>query len=155
MGRLEERASQHVHDARHALGEALDRVCSLDDEGSLDDGTLARIAHLYHRMSWWQQVTDLTHGVEDTVDGGTAILTVRQHAREFLISARPSHGGLFAQAMAESRRHAAQGFLAATQRIADALTTPPAPAAPATCPDDTYGGHAGPLPDPWTSPPVF
>ncbi|MFI9552699.1 hypothetical protein [Nonomuraea endophytica] len=161
MGRLEERASQHAHDARHALGEALDRVCSLDDEGNLDDATLARIAHTYHRMSWWQQVTDLTHGIEDTVDGGTAILTVRQHAREFLISARPSHGGLFAQAMAESRRNAAQGFLAATQRIADALTpphtptAPPAPAAPATRPDDTYGGHAGPLPDPWTTPPVF
>ncbi|MFD9950744.1 hypothetical protein ACFWYW_59255 [Nonomuraea sp. NPDC059023] len=125
MGRLEDLASQHATNARHALGEALDRVCSLDDEGNLDDATLARIAHTYHRLAWWQQVTDLTHGIENTLDGGTAILTVRQHAREFLISA---------------------------------LTTPPAPtapAAPAAHPDDTYGGHAGPLPDPWTTPPVF
>ncbi|WP_157254891.1 hypothetical protein [Nonomuraea typhae] len=152
MSRLEDLVIQYATNARHALSEALDRVCSLDDEGKLGDYDLGRIADRYHLMTWWQEVTDLTHGIEDTVDGGTAVLTVRQRAQQFLLEARTPYGGAFALAMAESRRAAAQSFLDKTRQLADALTPPHTPAAR---PDDTYGGHAGPLPDPWTSPPVF
>ncbi|MFE0156731.1 hypothetical protein ACFWY5_57070 [Nonomuraea sp. NPDC059007] len=152
MGRLEDIASQYATNARHALSEALDHICSLDEEGNLGDYDLGRIADHYHHLAWWQQVTDLTHGIENTVDGGTAVLTVRQRAQQFLLEARTPYGGAFALAMAESRRAAAQTFLDKTRQLADALTTPPTPDAR---PDDTYGGHAGPLPDPWNEPPVF
>ncbi|MER6007946.1 hypothetical protein ABT120_56065 [Nonomuraea angiospora] len=142
MGRLEDLAVHYANAARWELGEALARIASLDDEGTLHDKDLARIAYACQRMSWWQQVTDLTHGREETVDGATALMTVRQRARESLINARPvNNGGLFAQAMAESRRGGARAFLDATEKLAEALAlptdqdTPPAdmgmPAAPA------------------------
>ncbi|MEV0621722.1 hypothetical protein AB0I81_50935 [Nonomuraea sp. NPDC050404] len=125
MGRLEEQAIRHANTARWELGEALTRIASLDEEGTLHDKDLARIACAYQRMSWWQQVTDLTHGREDTVDGGTAVLTVRQRAQEVLINARPViNGGLFALAMAESRRGGARAFLDATEKLAEALALP-------------------------------
>ncbi|SEN78737.1 hypothetical protein [Nonomuraea pusilla] len=126
MGRLEDLALHNASLARHELSEALNRIVCLDDEGTLRDKDLGRIAYAYHRMSWWQQVTDLTHGCEETVDGATAILIVRQRAQELLINARPLvNGGLFALAMAESRRGGARAFLDATQTLADALTPPP------------------------------
>ncbi|MEV4800768.1 hypothetical protein AB0K18_12210 [Nonomuraea sp. NPDC049421] len=132
MGRLEDLAMHNATLARHELSEALNRIGSIDDEGTLRDKDLGRIAHAYHRMSWWQQVTDLTHGQEETVDGATALLIVRQRAQESLINARPlTNGGLFALAMAESRRGGARAFLDATQALADALAIPSAAAAPA------------------------
>ncbi|MEV4362695.1 hypothetical protein [Nonomuraea sp. NPDC049625] len=125
MGRLEDLAVHHANAARWELGEALNRIASLDDEGTLRDKDLARIAYAYQRMSWWLQVTDLTHGREETVDGATALLTVRQRARELLINARPvNNGGLFALAMAESRRGGARAFLDATEKLAEVLALP-------------------------------
>ncbi|MET9244919.1 hypothetical protein [Nonomuraea sp. NPDC003709] len=125
MGRLEDLAVHYANAARWELSEALNRIASLDDEGTLHDKDLGRIAYAYQRMSWWQQVTDLTHGSEETVDGGTALLTVRQRAHESLINARPvNNGGLFAQAMAESRRGGARAFLDATEKLAEALALP-------------------------------
>lgn len=125
MGRLEDLATSYASNARYDLGKALNRIASLDDEGTLGDDDLSRIADFYHRMAWWQQVTDLTQGREETVDGGNALLAVRQRAQEFLINARPvTSGGLFAQAMAESRRGGARAFLDATQKLADALALP-------------------------------
>lgn len=126
MGRLEELAVHQANAARWELSEALNRIASLDDEGTLHDKDLGRIAHAYQRLSWWQQVTDLTHGREETIDGATALLTVRQQARELLINARPmNNGGLFALAMAESRRGGARAFLDATEKLAEALALPP------------------------------
>ncbi|MFC4014806.1 hypothetical protein ACFOY2_46825 [Nonomuraea purpurea] len=125
MGRLEDLAVHYANAARWELGEALIRIASLDDEGTLHDKDLARIAYAYQRMSWWQQVTDLTHGREETIDGATALLTVRHQARELLINARPvNNGGLFALAMAESRRGGARAFLDATEKLAEALALP-------------------------------
>ncbi|MEU6718659.1 hypothetical protein ABZ897_44955 [Nonomuraea sp. NPDC046802] len=125
MGRLEDLAVHYANAARCELSEALTRIVSLDDEGTLHDKDLARIAYAYQRMSWWQQVTDLTHGREETIDGATALLTVRQRARELLINARPvNNGGLFALAMSESRRGGARAFLDATQKLAEALALP-------------------------------
>ncbi|MEV0615683.1 hypothetical protein AB0I81_20375 [Nonomuraea sp. NPDC050404] len=122
MGRLEDLAVHYANAARRELSEALNRIASLDEEGTLHDKDLGRIAYAYQRMSWWQQVTDLTHGREDTMDGGTALLTVRQRARNLLINARPvSNGGLFALAMAEVRRGGARAFLDATEKLANAL----------------------------------
>ncbi|WP_431904022.1 hypothetical protein [Nonomuraea sp. bgisy101] len=143
MGRLEDLATSYANNARYDLGKALNRIASLDDEGTLGDDDLSLIAYSYHRMSWWLQVTDLTHGREETVDGGTALLTVRQRAQEFLIDARlVTSGGLFAQAMAESRRGGARAFLDATQKLADALALPVEPDAhPA---DDSSGRTAPP-----------
>ncbi|MFB4284999.1 hypothetical protein ACBJ59_57715 [Nonomuraea sp. MTCD27] len=143
MGRLEDLAIHHATAARWELGEALNRIASLDDEGTLHDKDLGRIAYAYQRMTWWQQVTDLTHGREETVDGATALLTVRQRAQDLLINARPvNNGGLFALAMAECRRGGARAFLDATEKLVDALAlltdhdTRPAdgatPATPAT-----------------------
>lgn len=127
MERLEDLATRYVNNARHDLGDALTPIFSLDEEGTLGDKDLGRIAYAYQRMSWWQQVTDLTHGREETVDGATALLIVRQRAEELLVNARPlTNGGLFALAMAESRRGGARAFLDATQKLADALTPPPA-----------------------------
>ncbi|MEU4574622.1 hypothetical protein [Nonomuraea sp. NPDC023979] len=126
MGRLEDLAVHNANLARYELSEALNRIAHLDEEGTLHDKDLGRIAHAYHRMSWWQQVTDLTHGREETVDGATALLTVRQQAEQLLINARPlTNGGLFALAMAESRRGGARAFLDATQKLAEALALPP------------------------------
>ncbi|MFI7131309.1 hypothetical protein ACIBQ1_36880 [Nonomuraea sp. NPDC050153] len=125
MGRLEDLAVHYATAARWELGEALARIASLDDEGTLRDKDLGRIAYAYQRMSWWQQVTDLTHGLEKTVDGATALMTVRQRARESLINARPvNNGGLFALAMAESRRGGARAFLDATEKLAEELALP-------------------------------
>ncbi|MCF6476846.1 hypothetical protein FAF44_52290 [Nonomuraea sp. MG754425] len=125
MERLEDLASHYATVARRELGEALNRIASLDDEGTLYDRDLARIAYAYQRMSWWQQVTDLTHGREETVDGATALMTVRQRAQDLLINARPvNNGGLFALAMAESRRGGARAFLNATEKLAEALALP-------------------------------
>ncbi|SEH02408.1 hypothetical protein SAMN05444920_12666 [Nonomuraea solani] len=125
MGRLEDQAVRHANTARWELSEALNRIAFLDEEGTLHDKDLARIAYAYQRLSWWQQVTDLTHGREDTVDGGTAVLTVRRRAQEVLINSRPvSNGGLFALAMAESRRGGARAFLDATDKLAEALALP-------------------------------
>jgi hypothetical protein len=127
MGRLEDLISTHAANARHDLGKALTAVCSIDDEAMLGDSDLGRIADYYHRMTWWQQVTDLTHGREETVDGGTAILTVRQRAQHYLVNTRErGYSSAFAVAMAESRRDAAQTFLEATRQLAEALTPPPA-----------------------------
>ncbi|MEU8324133.1 hypothetical protein AB0C33_37725 [Nonomuraea sp. NPDC048881] len=127
MGRLEDLVLHNACLTRHELGEALNRIASLDDEGTLRDKDLGRIAYAYQRMSWWQQVADLTHGREETVDGATALEIVRQRAQDLLINARPlTNGGLFALAMAESRRGGARAFLDATQNLADALTPPPA-----------------------------
>ncbi|MFC7101201.1 hypothetical protein ACFQQB_12385 [Nonomuraea rubra] len=109
MGRLEDLAVHYANAARWELSQALNRIATLDDEGTLHDKDLARIAYAYQRMSWWQQVTDLTHGREDTVDGATALLTVRQRAQDLLINARPvNNGGLFVLAMAEARRGGAR-----------------------------------------------
>ncbi|MEV0386883.1 hypothetical protein [Nonomuraea sp. NPDC050643] len=125
MGRLEDQAVRHANTARWELSEALNRIACLDEEGTLHDKDLARIAYAYQRMSWWQQVTDLTHGREDTVDGATALLAVRQRAQELLLNARPvSNGGLFALAMAECRRGGARAFLDATEKLAEALALP-------------------------------
>jgi hypothetical protein len=125
MGHLEDLALHYTVTARCELSEALNRIACLDDEGTLREKDLARIAYAYQRMLWWQQVTDLTHGREETVDGGTALVTVRQQAREFLINARPvNNGGLFALAMAESRRGGARAFLDATEKLAEALALP-------------------------------
>ncbi|MFI9597940.1 hypothetical protein [Nonomuraea sp. NPDC052265] len=125
MGRLEDLVSHYATAARWELSEALSRIVSLDDEGTLGDKDLGRIAYAYQRLSWWQQVTDLTHGCEETLDGGTALLTVRQQARESLINARPvNNGGLFAQAMAEVRRGGARAFLDATEKLAEAIALP-------------------------------
>ncbi|GAA3616019.1 hypothetical protein GCM10022419_121640 [Nonomuraea rosea] len=125
MGRLEDQAIRHANTARWELSEALNRIACLDEQGTLHDKDLARIAYAYQRMSWWQQVTDLTHGREDTVDGATAVLTVRQRAQELLLNARPmSNGGLFALAMTESRRGGARAFLDATEKLAEALALP-------------------------------
>ncbi|MGW4792454.1 hypothetical protein ACWEPC_08590 [Nonomuraea sp. NPDC004297] len=125
MGRLEDLASHYATVARRELGEALNRIASLDDEGTLYDRDLARIAYAYQRMSWWQQVTDLTHSGEETADGATALMTVRQRAQEFLINARPvNNGGVFALAMAESRRSGARAFLDATEKLSEALALP-------------------------------
>ncbi|MGW0805570.1 hypothetical protein [Nonomuraea sp. NPDC002799] len=125
MGRLEDLAVHHANAARWELSEAITRIVALDDEGTLHDKDLGRIAYAYQRMSWWQQVTDLTHGREESVDGATALWTVRQRARELLINARPvTNGGLFALAMAESRRSGARAFLDATEKLAEALALP-------------------------------
>ncbi|MFK4043153.1 hypothetical protein ACI2LC_45770 [Nonomuraea wenchangensis] len=133
MGRLEDLALHNANLARHELSEALNRLASLDDEGTLRGKDLGRIAYAYHRMSWWQQVTDLICGHEETVDGASALLIVRQRAQELLINARPlTNGGLFALAMAESCRGGARAFLDATQALADALTMPSAAVAPAS-----------------------
>ncbi|MFB4285882.1 hypothetical protein ACBJ59_62265 [Nonomuraea sp. MTCD27] len=122
MGRLEDLAIHHATAARWELSEALNRIATLDDEGTLHDKDLGRIAYAYQRMSWWQQVTDLTHGREEPIDGATALLTVRQRAQDLLINARPvNNGGLFALAMAEARRGGARAFLDATEKLADAL----------------------------------
>lgn len=140
MGRLEDLALHNANLARHELSEALNRIVCLDDEGTLRDKDLARIAYAYHRLSWWQQVTDLTHGREETVDGATALAIVRQRAKDLLINARPlTNGGLFALAMAESRRGGARAFLDATQKLAEALTLPPTRDAR---PDDGPTTHA-------------
>ncbi|MGW2157529.1 hypothetical protein [Nonomuraea sp. NPDC001699] len=139
MGRLEDLAMYNASLARHDLSEALNRIASLDDVGTLRDKDLGRIAYAYQRMSWWQQVTDLTHGREETVDGATALLTVRQRAEQLLINTRPlTNGGLFALAMAESRRGGARAFLDATQNLAEALTLPPTRD---RCPDDDATAH--------------
>ncbi|NRQ40787.1 hypothetical protein HII36_54635 [Nonomuraea sp. NN258] len=128
MGRLEDLVIHYLNAARWELSEALNRIVCLDDGGTLHGKDLGRIAYAYQRVSWWQQVTDLTHGREETLDGATALLTVRQWARESLINARPvTNGGLFTLAMAESRRGGARAFLDATEKLADALTPPPAP----------------------------
>jgi hypothetical protein len=125
MGRIEDLIVHHATAARWDLGEALNRIACLEDEGTLHDKDLGRIAYSYQRLSWWQQVTDLTHGREETVDGAAALLTVRQRARESLINARPvNNGGLFALAMAESRRGGARAFLDATEKLAEALALP-------------------------------
>ncbi|MFC5828055.1 hypothetical protein [Nonomuraea insulae] len=125
MGRLEDLAVHYANAARWELGEALNRIACLDDEGTLHDKDLGRIAYAYQRLSWWQQVTDLTHGREEAVDGATALLTVRQRAQDLLINARPvNNGGLFALAMAESRRGGARAFLDATEKLAEALALP-------------------------------
>ncbi|MGP3917748.1 hypothetical protein [Nonomuraea sp. 10N515B] len=125
MGRLEDLAIHNANAARWELNEALTRIASLDEEGTLHDKDLGRIAYAYQRLSWWQQVTDLTHDSEEPVDGGTALLTVRQRAQQFLIDARPAtNGGLFVLAMAESRRGGARAFLDATEKLAEALALP-------------------------------
>ncbi|NBF00617.1 hypothetical protein FE391_46905 [Nonomuraea sp. KC401] len=125
MGRLEDLAVQYANAARWDLRQALTRIVRLDEEGTLHDKDLGRIAYAYQRLSWWQQVTDLTHGREDTVDGASALLTVRQHAQRLLLHARPvTNGGLFAQAMEESRRGGARAFLDATDKLAQALALP-------------------------------
>ncbi|GAA2213305.1 hypothetical protein GCM10009850_087670 [Nonomuraea monospora] len=125
MGRLEDLALHYTCTARGELGEALNRIACLDDEGTLYDKDLGRIAYAYQRMSWWQQVTDLTHGREEPVDGATALLTVRQRAQDLLVNARPvSNGGLFVLAMAEARRGGARAFLDATEKLAQALALP-------------------------------
>ncbi|NJP96419.1 hypothetical protein HCN51_44505 [Nonomuraea sp. FMUSA5-5] len=122
MGRLEDLAVHYANAARWELSEALTRIATLDDEGTLHDKDLGRIAYAYQRMSWWQQVTDLTHGREEPIDGATALLTVRQRAQDLLINARPvNNGGLFVLAMAEARRGGARAFLDATEKLADAL----------------------------------
>ncbi|GAA4924058.1 hypothetical protein HD597_011230 [Nonomuraea thailandensis] len=122
MGRLEDLAVHYANAARWELSEALNRIATLDDEGTLHDKDLGRIAYAYQRMSWWQQVTDLTHGREEPIDGATALLTVRQRAQDLLINARPvNNGGLFVLAMAEARRGGARAFLDATEKLADAL----------------------------------
>ncbi|MFI6295962.1 hypothetical protein ACIBEJ_30495 [Nonomuraea sp. NPDC050790] len=162
MGRLEDLAAQYAANARYDLSQALDHITSLDEEGELGDHDLGRIADRYHLMTWWQKVTDLTHGSEDTVDGATAILTVRQRAHRYLleVGAR-THGSAFALAMAESRRTAAHTFLNATRQLADALTPPPPPGThPAKQPAEHPTAHpapAGPGPGPgaWSDPPVF
>jgi hypothetical protein len=125
MGRLEDLALHYATAARRDLGEALNRIACLDEEGMLYDRDLARIAYTYQRLAWWQQVTDLTHGREQPIDGATALLTVRQRAQDLLINARPlTNGGLFALAMAESRRGGARAFLDATEKLAEALALP-------------------------------
>ncbi|GAA4102313.1 hypothetical protein [Nonomuraea soli] len=125
MGRLEDLLAQFANDARYELSQALTPVCSLDDEGKLGDHDLGRIADRYHLMTWWQEVTDLTHGIEEAVDGGTAILTVRQRARRYLLEVRVrAYGSASTMAMAESRRASAQTFLDQTRQLADALTPP-------------------------------
>ncbi|MEV0623542.1 hypothetical protein AB0I81_60215 [Nonomuraea sp. NPDC050404] len=125
MGRLEDLALHYATAARRELGEALNRIASLDDEGTLYDRDLGRIAYAYQRLTWWQQVTDLTHGREEPIDGAIALLAVRQRAQDLLINARPVHnGGLFALAMAESRRGGARAFLDATEKLAEALAFP-------------------------------
>ncbi|MBB6553323.1 hypothetical protein [Nonomuraea rubra] len=122
MGRLEDLAVHYANTARWELSQALNRIATLDDEGTLHDKDLGRIAYAYQRMSWWQQVTDLTHGREEPIDGATALLTVRQRAQDLLINARPvNNGGLFTLAMAECRRGGARAFLDATEKLADAL----------------------------------
>lgn len=127
MDQFEDLISTHAANARYDLGQALTPVCSLDDEGKLGDHDLGRIADRYHLMTWWQEVTDLTHGIEETIDGGTALLTVRQRAQRYLIEVGVrAYGSTFAFAMAESRRSAAQAFLDATRQIADALAPLPA-----------------------------
>ncbi|MFF0861406.1 hypothetical protein ACFYUV_06615 [Nonomuraea sp. NPDC003560] len=139
MGRLEDLVLHNACLARHELGEALNRIASLDDEGTLRDKDLGRIAYAYQRMSWWQQAADLIHGREETVDGGTALLIVRQRAQDLLINARAlTNGGLFALAMAESRRGGARAFLDATQNLAEALALPPRRD---PCPDDDATAH--------------
>ncbi|MFI6296655.1 hypothetical protein ACIBEJ_34055 [Nonomuraea sp. NPDC050790] len=153
MGRLEDLISTHAANARYELSQALTSITSLDEEGKLGDYDLGRIADRYHLMTWWQEVTDLTCGIEETVDGGTAVLMIRQRAQRYLLEVRVrTFSSAFTMAMAESRRNAAQNFLDATRQLADALTPPPPPDAH---PDDTYGGHAGPGSGVWSDPPVF
>ncbi|MBF8194460.1 hypothetical protein ITP53_54170 [Nonomuraea sp. K274] len=143
MGRLEDLAVQYANAARWELNQALTRIVCLDEEGMLHDKDLGRIAYAYQRLSWWRQVTDLTHGREEPVGGATALLTVRQRAHALLLHARPvTNGGLFAQAMEESRRGGARAFLDATEKLAEALafpsdhdTLPAAPGTPATATD--------------------
>ncbi|MFI6816117.1 hypothetical protein ACIBG7_27185 [Nonomuraea sp. NPDC050328] len=145
MGRLGNLIIIHAVDADYELGEALIRVNAIQEEGTLDDHALGKVADLYHLRSWWQEVTDLTHGREESVDGGAALLAVRHNAEQYLIllPAR-THASAFALAMAESRRAAAQKFLHATRPLADALTLPPARAnRPADNPPASRAAAAG------------
>ncbi|GAA3118704.1 hypothetical protein GCM10010466_07020 [Planomonospora alba] len=135
MGQLEKLATDHHSRAAEEWGEAVGRIAYVADEGAdFTAEEFARASVAQHAYGWWQQVMDLINGEE--VDGAEAIMRTRHRAEQHLIQAGPvCYGDLFHQAMAQARRQAAQRFLTATQRLADALTGPAARAGDGT-------GHA-------------
>jgi hypothetical protein len=124
MGHLENLAADHHGRAAHAWGEAVGKLTYAADEG--DDFTaedFARAAVAQYVYNWWQDV--LSRINDEGVDGAEAIMRTRRDAEQRLLREQPvCHGELFAQAMAQARRQAAQQFLATTQNLADALTGP-------------------------------
>ncbi|MFI0418624.1 hypothetical protein [Spongiactinospora sp. 9N601] len=84
---------------------------------------ISRAAVAQYVCGWWQSAMDQVN------TGGAApayvIMRTRVRAERLLIGQEPAYRGeLFAQAMAQPRRQAAQRFLAVTQMLADAFPTP-------------------------------
>ncbi|RBQ15335.1 hypothetical protein DP939_36455 [Spongiactinospora rosea] len=84
---------------------------------------ISRAAVAQYVCGWWQSVMDQVN------TGGAApayvITRTRVRAERVLIGQEPAcRGELFAQAMAQARRQAAQRFLAVTQTLADAFPAP-------------------------------
>ncbi|MEV0830186.1 hypothetical protein [Nonomuraea rubra] len=121
MGQLETLATTHHTRAVLEWCEAADNLANRAEnctEAHSED--LARLAVAQAVYGWWQQVMDLING--DDLDGGEAIMRIRHQAERRLVTGSPVlYGDLFAQALFQSRRQAAQQFLQDTQSLADAL----------------------------------
>ncbi|MDF5758790.1 hypothetical protein [Spongiactinospora sp. TRM90649] len=96
MGYLEDLASDHHAKAGEEWATAITRLTYLADEGQdFTAEEISRAAVAQYAYGWWRAVSELI-GTE-------------------------CHGELFTQAMNQARRQAAQRFLTATRKLADAL----------------------------------
>ncbi|MEQ4725198.1 hypothetical protein [Nonomuraea sp. B19D2] len=121
MGQLEALAETHYARTSLEACEAIDKLTHAAESGhGLHAEDLARLTVTQFVFGWWQQITDMINS--EGLDGADAIMRTRRQAEQHLLSGSPVlHADLFAQAMAQARRQAAQQFLATTQSLADAL----------------------------------
>ncbi|KAB8192553.1 hypothetical protein FH608_023900 [Nonomuraea phyllanthi] len=128
MGQLETMAETHYTRTSIEAREAIDKLTYAAESGKgLACEDLARLAVTQFACGWWQQVMDLING--EGLDAAEAVMRIRREAEQHLLTGSPiRYGDLFSQAMAQARRQAAQGFLATTRSLADALAGPAAPA---------------------------
>ncbi|MFI7640565.1 hypothetical protein [Nonomuraea sp. NPDC049400] len=128
MGQLETMAETHYTRTSIEACEAIDKLTYAAEFGKgLASEDLARLAVTQFVFGWWQQVMDLINS--EGLDGAEAVMRTRHQAEQHLLNGSPLlYADLFAQAMAQARRQAAQGFLATTRSLADALAGPVIPA---------------------------
>ncbi|MET7338978.1 hypothetical protein [Nonomuraea sp. NPDC005650] len=124
MGQLEALAETHYAHTSLEACEAIDKLTYSAESGhGLYAEDLAQLAVTQFVCGWWQQVMDMING--EGLDGAEAIMRTRRLAEQHLLTGSPVlYADLFAQAMAQARRQAAQQLLATTQSLADVLAGP-------------------------------
>ncbi|HEX4813278.1 hypothetical protein [Nonomuraea sp. NPDC049480] len=124
MGQLETLAETHYANAAIEACEAIGKLTYAAESGEdLHSEDLARVAVTQFVCGWWQQVMDVVNS--EDADGAEAITRIRQEAERRLLMGSPAlYGDLFAQAMLQAGRQAAQQFLATTQPLVDVLAGP-------------------------------